>query len=71
MNTTISNSDCVEDMTGYGLAGVMAVLTLASEILPMIKKVPYNGLLHIFTSKCFKKKKERKEEVKEEVSASV
>ena len=66
----ITRSECVEDMTGYGLAGVMAIITLASEIMPMVKKIPYNGLLHIFTSKCFRKKKEKKQTL-ETVEASV
>jgi hypothetical protein len=56
MNST--NLACNDDMTGYGLAGGIALLTIISEILPLVKKIPYNGLLHIFTSQCFKKKKE-------------
>ena len=62
MNST--NLACNDDMTGYGLAGGIALLTIISEILPLVKKIPYNGLLHIFTSQCFKKKKEPKSKTK-------
>ena len=64
MNST--NLACDSDMTGYGLAGGMALLTIISEILPLVKKIPYNGLLHIFTSQCFKKKKEKTQTKKPE-----
>ena len=47
---------CDKENNGYYLAGAVALLTIASEMMPLIKKIPYNGLLHIFTSKCFKKK---------------
>jgi len=50
--TEFINKECDCDMGGYYVASFTAAIAFISEILPLIKKIKYNGLIHIFSSKC-------------------
>jgi hypothetical protein len=50
--TEFIDKEC--DTSGYIIASISATIAFISEILPLIKKIKYNGLLHIFSSKCSK-----------------
>ena len=52
-----NNIDCECHDYGYYIAGITSILALMSEILPFCKKIKANGIVHVFTSQCFKKKK--------------
>ena len=54
----LTNSmDCQSEDYGYYIAGITSLLALMSEVLPFCKKIKANGIVHIFTSQCFRKKK--------------
>ena len=53
--TSFDLSNCTNSVQTY-MAIIMAVLLTASEAMGSTDKSKYNGLLHVFSSQCFKKK---------------
>jgi len=59
---SVDNCECTDNDIWTYVAGITTFLALVSEVLPFLKTSGCNGVLHAFTSDCFKRKSEKESE---------